>query len=269
MSGVDIYVVGLGMVGYSQVTREVRNIFEKVGKIYTLHNQELVLDYCGKFTEDLVDLRKEYAEEEDRIEIYNRMADRILTDAQSSDKQIALAVYGHPLLAVAPSKFIIERADNYGLDISVRPGISSLDSLYVDLELDPVQNGLQVYEATDFVVREFEPNISVPLFLLQIGVFGTSLHSTAKSKPERFRLLKNYLTDYYPPNHSVKIIKTSMYPLVETEEMSVRLSNFEKIHKKVTVAHTLYVPPVEQKEAKNHELENKIKSTDHLDNITK
>jgi len=256
------------MVGYAQVTNEVEQILDLAGSIHLLNNNSLAREYCAEFDGKLVLLSKEYNEKEKRIETYERMAEIVMDRAQSSTDPVVLAVYGHPLMGVSPSKFILERSREQGLEVQVFPGISSLDCLYADLELDPLQNGLQIFEATDFLLRDFRPNPEIPLLLMQIGLLETGLYSTDRSSTDRFERLQRHLTQDYPSSHELKIIKTATYPITESEQIEFKLNEFGSVSDRVEAAHTLYVPPTRIREIQNESLAEKIDSEIHLDDIT-
>jgi len=265
----DIHIVGLGMVSYAQITREVEQILKNAGSIYLLSNDSLVEEYCSEFDAEVIQLSDEYKEKERRVNIYERMAERVLKETHTTNSPVVLAVYGHPLFGVSPSKFVIERAQEQGLEVQIKPGISSLDCLYVDLHLDPLTNGVQIYEATDFLLREFSPNPDVPLFLLQIGLLETGLYSTTESSSNRFKRLESYLEQYYHSSHQIKLIKTATYPITAQEQISVKLNEFDSLADDVDMAHTLYVPPVRTRPIQNKQLAKKIDTEEYLNQITK
>src|SRR5206468_3187411 len=78
------------------------------------------------------------------------------------------------------------------------PGVSALDALLADLRLDPVVHGLQMYEATDVLLRRRPLQSDVPAVLWQIGPIETCLHSQAVSLPGRFARLVAHLRHFYP-----------------------------------------------------------------------
>lgn len=244
MADVDIYIVGLGMVEYAQVTREVENALERASEIYSVHDRRLVEEYLETFGADVVPVWSEYEKGRDRVEIYERIADRVLEGAKSNTEPVALAVYGHPFVAVSPSKRVVERAREAGLEVTVMPGISSLDNLYVDLELDPVTSGLQVFEATGFLAQETKPNPEVPLFLFQIGLLGIEQYSEPDPSAQQLDALGRHLSKYYSETHEARLVKTATYPISDPENRRIPLYEFESIADIVETAHTLFVPPV-------------------------
>ncbi|PSP51025.1 hypothetical protein BRC60_03980 [Halobacteriales archaeon QH_1_68_42] len=242
----DIYVVGTGIVGYRQLTSEATAALERSGSIHLLHTQEIVYEHFeAEYDADLIDLRDGYQENEIREDIYERMAGRILSEAEEATEPVAFALYGHPLVYVSPAKLILEEAPARDLTVDVRPGVSAMDCLYTDLNLDPARKGIQMYEATDLLLREYDLNNYVPLMIWQID-----------------------LKEYYPTDHTVVLCRTSTTPLAESERIEYELDNLEAIHETVTPTHTLYVPPARERQIQRPELREAVRSTGHLEGIT-
>lgn len=93
---VDIYVVGTGMVGARQLTREAIAALERSERLYLVHFQKSIVRYLEEFTEDIVILNDEYTDGENRRDTYARMAERVLDGAEQADGPVAFALYGHP-----------------------------------------------------------------------------------------------------------------------------------------------------------------------------
>jgi len=265
-----IYIVGTGIVGYSQISKEVENTIERSDIVLSLNHQDTALDYVSELA-DTVDLTAEYNENEERKATYKRVANRVLEEAEKPENErITFATYGHPMYFVDPARIIIHDAPE-DIEVEVLPGISAIDCLYTDIGLDPAKNGLQIFEATDVLVREFELNPAVPAFLLQIGSIETSLYSTETSKPERFTRIKNHLLNFYSEDHRIYLLKTSVYPFSDSEQFAFRIDEFdnEQVSNQIDNTHTLYIPPLEQKSVQNEGLLQQLTSTEHLNEITK
>ncbi len=266
---IDVYVAGTGMVGYRQLTREVEAAFERSTTILVVHPQDLVVDYLRReFDADVVDLSSEYSESRARGESYESMAERVL-DAAETEPPVTLAVYGHPMVFVSPSTYVRRRAPDRDLAVEVLPGISSMDAIYGEFGIDPAANGVQMYEATDLLLREFDLNPDVPAMVWQVGTVETVLHSTDDSAPGRFTRLREYLQEFYPDDHEVSLLSASTYPVTDGERLTFPLSKFESMHDRITPAQTLYVPPVRDRPVRNETLEAKLDSCEHLEQITR
>ena len=264
----DIYVVGLGIVGTRQITKEVDAVLKKSERVFLLFYQEVLHHYiANELGTPVTDLHDEYEEGLNRSDTYRKMVDRVMSAAENATRPVTLALYGHPTIFVTPTRLIQEEAPDRGLRVKVLPGISSIDCLFSDIGFDPGSTGIQMYEATDFLLRRFVPDTAVPLFLWQVGTLETGLYSAKRSKPERFVRLRQYLQSFYPEDHILYLLRTATYPFTNSEQRAFRLRDFEKQYLYVDPVHTLYIPPVEEKSLQDHELAEQITSKTHLSNI--
>lgn len=73
---------------------------------------------------------------------------------------------------------------------------------------------------------------------------------------------------FYPDDHTVKLVETATYPFTDSEEIAFELDEFESMHKKVNATQTLYIPPVRTRPPQNEKLEKLTLSQGHLSSIT-
>lgn len=267
----DIYIVGTGMVGYTQLTMQARQALERAERTYIVDGQPLVVDHVrSEYCEEVVDLSEEYTDGENRAEIYERMARRVLDDAEETDGPVTLALYGHPMVFVSPSQIVIERAPRRGLDVEVQPGISAIDCIYADLGFDPAENGVQMFEATDLLLREFPLNPEVPAMIWQIEAVETIHHTERGSDPVKYERFRDYLLEFYPDDHEVHLLQTAMYPVADSIQLSVELGNLESLTPQLDDgAYIMYVPPVRERPIQNERLVEELRSDDHVELITR
>lgn len=267
----DIYIVGTGMVGYVQLTIEARQALDRSKIAYVVDAQRLVKDHIREeYCTDVVDLTTEYTRNEPRKKTYERMAERVLEEAETSSDPVSLALYGHPMVFVSPSRLVVEKGDEMGLDIETMPGISAIDCIYADSRFDPARNGVQMFEATDLLLREWELNPEVPAMVWQVGSVETIRHTTRRSDPSRFERFTSYLQRYYPNDHTVHLLQTATYPIAESQQVDVPLDEFDAVTETVdSGAHILYVPPVRERPVQNEALLERIRAEDHLETITR
>jgi hypothetical protein len=76
-----------------------------------------------------------------------------VVDAAIVGSPVCFASYGHPLVYCYPAILIQRAAKLLNLRVEMFPGISSLDTLLLDLRIDFAADGLQMYEATDLLLR--------------------------------------------------------------------------------------------------------------------
>jgi hypothetical protein len=256
------------MVPVRQITREVESVLRRSREILYLDHGFGLREYLESVCATVTALFPiGYKENESRANAYDRMSAHVLK-AALKHPPVTFATYGHPKVHVYPTVQITEAAKLLNLRVQVLPGISSLDCLLIDVGLDPGFDGLQMYEATDLLVRDRPLQPDVPCFLWQIGPIESSLYSTRGSVPERFERLKQHLLKYYPPSHRCQAVTTSTYPLLPAEIESFTIDELPEKLCEVSPVATLYIAPAGSRKVANFELVEALGSVDHLQKIT-
>lgn len=239
----DVYIVGLGISIVQHMTREVEDAIRRSRAVYYVAGGPAVHEFLESLCPRVVNLHVEYKEDGDRLKTYDRMSS-IIVDAALDHPPVTFAVYGHPLIYAYPPQQVLLAAKFCGLRAKVLPGISALDTIFVDLALDPSIQGLQMYEATELMIRGRPLQPDVPCLLWQIGSVETNLYSTATSKPERFRRLKEYLLQFYPLEHIVTTVYSSSHSHMSSLLESFPLGEIEQKAPGLHQSLTLYIPPI-------------------------
>ena len=264
----DVYRVGTGMVGTQQLTREAWTALERSATVYIQNPNELVIEYFREELDgDVRSVDEAYREGDERIEIYDRIASAVVDAAESSEAPVALAVYGHPSVGSSAGSLLTRKAAERGVTVETIPGVSSLATLFVDLEIDPL-DGLQLHEATNLLIHEYEIDEHVPLLLYQVGVVETRLQTSKDSDPERFERLRGYLEARYGDDHEVVLARSATQPFGEPTLRRVELGELESVADTVSTLDSLYVPPAGAKPPENEDLLAAATSEAHLDEIT-
>ena len=264
----DLYVVGLGIVSVRQLTREAESAMRESNEVLYASDaigiEGHLRTLCDRVTEVYVST---LSEGEERLPKYNKIAARVL-DAALDHPPVTFAIAGHPLVFVYPTQQILKVADDLGLRVKVLPGISSMDTMFIDLELDPGTLGVQMYETTGLLLQRRVLQPDVPCFLWQVGSVETRLFTRSPSLPHRFARLQAYLTEYYPPDHLVRIVYSASHPLASASVLEFRIDEMHLHAAQIHAGATLYLPPVGQPEIKDHELAKLVDSLDHLRSVT-
>lgn len=263
----DIYIVGLGINGFDQVTPEVRNVLSRSKEVFFIPNSFGTEDYLRSFCPNITGLMDSYQENGDRLDAYHDMATRVV-NAALENAPVALAEYGHPTIFAYPPYLIQQAALALGLRVKVLPGISAMDCIFADLMIDPSKDGLQMYEATDLILRERTLFPDVASLIWQIGSLETALYSSKTNAPQRFYRFLNHLLRFYPPGHVVTAIYTTNHPLIPSTIYKFPLWSLPDHAEKLHPGFTLYIPAVEARMTRYFDMAHQIRSVDHLDSIT-
>lgn len=263
----DIYVVGLGIKTVQHVTREAEHAMRNSNKIFYVDSGFGVQEYLATLCPNVYSMLDRYEEGTDRRGAYHAMATTVL-DAALDGGPVCFATYGHPQVYVYPTRLIREAAALLGLTVKVVAGISALDSILIDLDIDPGPQGFQMYEATDMLTRARPLQPDVPCLLWQVSAVETALYSQDRGTAERFMRLQNYLLRFYPPGHQVTMVLSSAYPLIESATETFALSGLAAYLAEHMQAGSLYLPPAGDRHVYDMDLVRDIFDPEHLKSVT-
>lgn len=265
----DITIVGLGIRLPDQVTRETEQALRRCNEVLFVDTSIAARPWLESLCPRVTDLYAEsYREKGGRVDAYHHMAARTL-QAALEHGPVAFAMQGHPLVYAYAPALIRDLAPLLGLQVATLPGISSMDCLFADLGLDPCTEGLQLYEATDLLLRRRPLQPDVPLLVWQVGTVETRLHSEHTSRPERFVRFRDHLLRTYPPHHEIVAYFAAPFPLFPPRLERFALADLPAHAAGLHPGVTLYVPPVGTRPIQDVELQALVDDPDHLARITR
>jgi hypothetical protein len=262
----DIYVVGTGILGVWHLTREAEACLGRSSQCFLVDPGYGIAEHIAELGPRVHNLLEEYQEGGSRIDTYRKMSARVV-EAALEEPPVSLAVYGHPTLFVYPTTLIRAAAPHLGLEVEVVAGISSLDTMLIDLDLDPGMNGLQLYDANAVLVERRRLDPEVPCLLLQVDAVESAFHSEAASRPSRFKRLRDHLLQFYPEDHLVTNLRSTSFPIFEPLRVSFELRELPEQIAERRLGGTLYLPPARHAEF-DEELAREIYDPFHLNRIT-
>jgi hypothetical protein len=266
---IEIRIAGLGLQTVAHVTREVDQAICSSREVLYLDTGVATKSFLEQRCPRVTSLYEEsYFDEALRTNAYEHIAARVV-EAALDHPPVTFAIHGHPLVAAHPPFLILELAHALDLRVAVLPGISAIDAILADLRLDPVIHGVQMYEATDLLLRRRPLQPEVPAILWQIGPLETCLHSMRVSRPERFSRLIAHLLQFYPPRHEVVAIYCSPHPLLPPAILRFAIEDMGEHAQEIHAGFTLYVPPAGSRPIHDYDLLGKLYSVDHLRRITR
>jgi uncharacterized protein YabN with tetrapyrrole methylase and pyrophosphatase domain len=195
------------MRGPTQITPECRSAIVASDIVFYVVPDRLTAHMIEGLAAESVDLGTLYSPEQDRALTYESMVDRVFEDIDT-DRDVCVVFYGHPGVFVDPGPAMMRRAQDLHVQTLMLPGISAADALYADLGLDPGREGVQMFSATDFLLRPRTIDTSVPLILWQMGAIGQD--NGASDAERRFLpVLASRLSEMYPHGHEVTMYEAS------------------------------------------------------------
>jgi uncharacterized protein YabN with tetrapyrrole methylase and pyrophosphatase domain len=202
-------------------------------------------------------LRRHYAPERHRSETYEGMVEQILTSVRAG-RHVCAAFYGHPGVLASPAHEAMRRASSECFAARMFPAVSAEDCLFADLGVDPGAAGCQSYEATDFLLRRRRFDTAAALVLWQVAFIGVSGAPLAPA-PKTFRVLVEYLLEFYDPEQATVLYEASPFPVGAPNVKRVPMRKLADVE--LGPLATLYVPPREQAEI-DSEMRERLRAAD-------
>ena len=236
----SLVVVGTGIESMGQMTPAARAEIRRAQRVFYLAADPLTtatLRSLNRRAESLHDL---YGKGRHRLRTYAAMVERILAEVRGG-LQVCLALYGHPGVFAIPSHAAVRLAREEGYRATMLPGISADACLIADLGIDPGSDGLQSYEATDFLLRRRRVDPAAGLVLWQVGVVGRLDYPSGPPDRKKAKVLTDALCALYPRGHVGTLYEAAALPGFPPQIERVKLS---KLHEgDLSPITTLYVPP--------------------------
>jgi uncharacterized protein YabN with tetrapyrrole methylase and pyrophosphatase domain len=249
----DIGIVGTGIVGTHQLTREAEEVIRRSKHTFVIDSGYGIPDYLRTLCPEVTELGTLYEPGRNRLPTYRRMAATVVS-AAVADSPVCLATYGHPWVYCYPTTLIARAAPLLGLHVEVFPGVSSFDTLLVDLGTDIALNGIQMYEASDLLLRRRPLQNDVTCIIWQPTVVGDPTYRAQPYTTEQFEPLQEYLLQFYPAEHGVKIVTTKTFPLTRSVVQHLELGDLAAELELAPQVGTLYIPPLNERPVEDAEL---------------
>jgi len=262
----DITIAGLPIGGLDRTTPETLRALRTARVILDLTSNSRLL---RKFCRQVINLDKEYWTSGLDEDIYKRIANIVL-DQAGDGPRVVLVVDGHPGIYQDLSWDIYDRGRRRGLKVVILPAVSFLDLMIAFCDLRVDASGLQILDATSVVAFNFPLSPLIDTLLMQIGWFGTSLLvEVEENKKGRFEPLVKYLTNYYPKDHVIKLIRAPFTAHEPPKIISTRISSLDRFHKSITTDMTLLIPALGSDDSVNESFVRQTEDKDHLARIAR
>lgn len=229
----SITIVGLGPGDPGALTRSAFEVLTAAEEVFlrTRRHPTVAALPAHLTLRDFDDL---YEREPDFGAVYAAITAEVLR-LGARPEGVIYAVPGHPLVAEETVQRILAGARERGLAVRIVEGLSFVDATCAALSLDPLDQGLQLVDATSLAAREgpFAPPLTldpeIPLLVAQL--YHRSVASAVKLT----------LMELYPDEHAVTLVRAA-----GTDGQRLRVFPLHELDHGDEVDHlsTLYVPPL-------------------------
>lgn len=251
----DIGIVGTGIVGTHQFTREAEEVIRRSKHTFVIASGYGIPEYIETLCPRMTDLGYLYEPGMNRLPTYHRMAAEVVA-AALVETPVCLATYGHPWVYCYPTTLINRAAPLLGLHVEVFAGVSAFDTLLVDLGTDIATSGIQMYEATDLLLRRRPIQTDVTCVIWQPTVVGDPTCPAGPYASQQFEPLQDYLLRFYPRDHQVKLVTSKTHPLIRSIVESLNVGDLAAALEGAPGVGTLYIPALVERPIEDPELLN-------------
>lgn len=241
----DIYLLGSGILSFTDVTLATQDILTKCSTVCYLHDLPSLDRYLQKVCKKAVNLMPIYYRDgRVRNNIYDDIVAHVM-ELSTQEKPIALLLHGHPLVYSSVSQRLIMRAAEAQKNLVILPGISSLDQIWVDLKLDIATHGVQIFSVFYAIENNISLNSHVGTLLLQTG-HALSHHAerTTTNTVEETLPLKTYLLNFFPQDHRIYLVECAVEIGIPNRVSVIEIGRLEEIAQAMNYNATMYIPPV-------------------------
>jgi uncharacterized protein YabN with tetrapyrrole methylase and pyrophosphatase domain len=241
--GGSLVVVGTG-IRPGHLTQETRKQIERADEVLYLLAELAPTSWIHQLNPSAESMIEIYGPGRDQREVYEELVERVLGRVRQG-KNVCMVTYGHPAVLDDSCHEAVRRARAEGYSAHLLPAVSALDCLLADLGVDPGRDGLQLFEATDFLLHRRTLDVSVPLVLWQISVVGET-RTTGSVNREGLSLLADRIEELYGADHEVVIYEATPFSVGRPtiERTSVR----ELASAPIEGLSTLFVPALSKPE---------------------
>jgi hypothetical protein len=234
----SLTVVGTGFGG-GQITADAANAIASSEKVLYLVPDSDTDEWIRAANPTSESLGHFYIGRASRLETYLAIIEHILSFVRRG-LRVCAVFYGHPGVFVFPSHEAIIRAGEEGFAARMLPGVSAEDCLFSDLGVDPGRRGCRTFDATDFLVRRRQPDITVPLILWQVGAVGRTDYPRDDNRAN-LAILAEVLLIQYGPGHEVVLYEAASGPRRDPVIEFICLEQL--VEAPIRLTSTLYIPP--------------------------
>lgn len=204
----SLVVVGTG-IRPGHLTQETRKQIERADNVLYLLAEVAPTSWIHRLNSSAESMIAIYRPGRDQREVYEELVERVLERVRQG-KNVCMVTYGHPAVLDDSCHEAVRRARAEGYVAHLLPAVSAIDCLLADLGVDPGRAGLQLFEATDFLLHRRTLDVSVPLVLWQISVVGDT-RTTGSVNREGLSLLADRIEEFYGADHEVVIYEATPF----------------------------------------------------------
>lgn len=240
-----ITVVGSGMVAPRDLTLGGAAAIQRADAVVYSAPWPGISDWLdGLGARRVIDISRLYVENAVDSDNY----DSIIGELYKMLGEAADLVYvvpGNPTLGVTTTSVLVDDSRRFpGLEVIVLPGVSSLDTISVDLQVDYLDRGTVAVDANRLLMYEIKLDPTLGTVIYHPGSVGTTrVDFKSPWESNRLHLLQDYLLRTHVPSHPYRIVLCASAPGRDPEILSGTLGQLAADVRRIEYGSSLYIPP--------------------------
>lgn len=251
-----IKFVGCGVLGCRQMTLEGLEAISTANKLLYFQLTDDEIKDLSRFVTlpPCESIEDEYLDQGIDQENYERLKRRVM-DAVATYADIAILIQGHPLVGVSLIKMIQQEKQNHNFELEIIAGISSFDSMMIDVLKDPLERGTSLIDVNRLLLFNYNICPELDLYLYH-GSSVANAHTDFTKPDERNQvgLLQEYLLRFYPSTHPCQIIGSRREDNGQSRIVTLMLSELEQNLSSLGYDTSLFIPALKPKTINGHVL---------------
>lgn len=238
-----LIVCGSGIKSISHFTEETKYIIKNSDKVLYLVNEQNLKSWIQRESKEAESLEDLYFSSDKRIDAYRKITNYIVSE-YNKGKMLCVLFYGHPTVFAESALNAVKIIKALNGNATILPGISTLDCLFSDLEIDPGNKGCFTIDATELLLYERDIDINAHVILWQVANIG--MHNI--NQTSKMQVLSEYLAKFYHHDHIAYLYEAAQIPMQKPRIEKITLKDL--VDSKINSTTTLYITPANQKKLK-------------------
>lgn len=153
-----ITVIGLGSGDPDRLTLGNLKKLQAADKLYVRTQEHPVLDWLKTTGVSFESFDSIYEAKDDFPSVYEEIAGRLIAEASGEGAAVVYAVPGHPMVAEATVRLLMEQCPKAEITLEIEGGESFLDEAFARLGFDPIE-GFQLLDAAGLEASAIQPQL--------------------------------------------------------------------------------------------------------------
>lgn len=154
----------------------------------------------------------------------------------------AFLVGGHPLLGVTFVSLLKQHLPQ-NTTLTIIEGISSFDTMLVNLQLDPLEQGTVILDANRALLFEYHLETALNYFIYHISsVLNSHTDYNNPSPGNNIAMLKQYLTRFYSSDTIIYLCHSRSQDTLPDEQIPTTIEYLDRLQDQVHYGTSLYIP---------------------------